>query len=386
MAVPPGGCAERTRKCREGAAARLRWRDRGRRLAPRMAGRAGGGGAGPAGRRRRTGTRDAGRGRGGGARRVWAVGRRDEPATGPDRAGPSAVLDAVRGGGLAGGRPGSGRRAGHRAVPPAGPAAPRLVPAAGGTAAAGRDGRAGDRAGDREQHPLRRGAPGVPRRRRARRAVRGAAVQRRGGGPQAEPGPDPPGGGGAGGDRRGRLVRRGHLVARRAVRPARRGRPDGAYALVAHGHRPRASPSGARPGGGRPGRAVRPATVTSWGAGRRRAAGGGSRWTRSGCPAGSAGSPSGMGRTRWPPCPAGGADIAARVLLPAVDRLSALVTGGDRRTVEAILADARLAPLAPLRVDRFLAVAEPRLATLEGAVRQARAVRIRLVEPATASA
>jgi hypothetical protein len=81
-----------------------------------------------------------------------------------------------------------------------------------------------------------------------------------------------------------------------------------------------------------------------------------------------------------------GADIAARVLLPAAGRLAAVVTGGDRRAVDAILADARLAPLAALRVERFLTVAEPKLATLEAAVRQARAVRIRLVEPVTASA
>ena len=58
-----------------------------------------------------------------------------------------------------------------------------------------------------------------------------------------------------------------------------------------------------------------------------------------------------------------------------------MVTGGDRRTVDTILADARLAPVAALRAQRFLTVGEPRLAVLEGAVRQARAVRIRLVEP-----
>jgi len=75
------------------------------------------------------------------------------------------------------------------------------------------------------------------------------------------------------------------------------------------------------------------------------------------------------------------ADVAARVLLPAVRGLAAVVTGGDRRTVEAILADPRLAPVAALRARRFLAVAQPRLATLEAAVVQARSVLIRLVEP-----
>ncbi len=77
---------------------------------------------------------------------------------------------------------------------------------------------------------------------------------------------------------------------------------------------------------------------------------------------------------------ADGADVAARLLLPAVDGLAAVVTGGDRRAVDAILADARLAPVTALRSERFLAVGEPRLAALAGAVRQARAVRIRLVE------
>jgi hypothetical protein len=75
------------------------------------------------------------------------------------------------------------------------------------------------------------------------------------------------------------------------------------------------------------------------------------------------------------------ADLAARVLLPAVRGLAAVVTGGDRATVDTILADPRLAPVAALRAWRFLAVGEPRLATLEAAVGQARSVRIRLVEP-----
>jgi hypothetical protein len=76
-----------------------------------------------------------------------------------------------------------------------------------------------------------------------------------------------------------------------------------------------------------------------------------------------------------------GADIAVRLLVPAAAGLAAVVTGGDRRTVDTILADARLAPVAALRAERFLTVAEPRLAALEGAVRQARTVLIRLVEP-----
>jgi Peptide chain release factor 1 (eRF1) len=75
------------------------------------------------------------------------------------------------------------------------------------------------------------------------------------------------------------------------------------------------------------------------------------------------------------------ADIVARLLLPAVPGLAAVVTGGDRRMVEAVLADPRLGPVVALRSARFLTVGEPRYATLEAAVAQARAVRIRLIEP-----
>jgi hypothetical protein len=71
------------------------------------------------------------------------------------------------------------------------------------------------------------------------------------------------------------------------------------------------------------------------------------------------------------------ADVAARVLLPHLP-LDGLVCGGDRRAIDEILADPRLAPLVALRVNRFLDVPEPRLAVLEAAVAQARAVRILL--------
>ena len=74
------------------------------------------------------------------------------------------------------------------------------------------------------------------------------------------------------------------------------------------------------------------------------------------------------------------ADIAARVLLPEAGRLAAVVTGGNRRAVDAILTDPRLAAVAALRSDRFLDVAEPRLAVLERAVAAARAVRIRVLD------
>jgi len=84
---------------------------------------------------------------------------------------------------------------------------------------------------------------------------------------------------------------------------------------------------------------------------------------------------------------ADGADVAVRLLVPAAPGLAAVVTGGDRRAVDTILADARLASVAARRAERFLTVAEPKHAALEAAVRQARAVRIRVVEPdLTASA
>lgn len=76
------------------------------------------------------------------------------------------------------------------------------------------------------------------------------------------------------------------------------------------------------------------------------------------------------------------ADLAVRLLLPEAASLAALVCGGDRRTVETILSDPRLAPLVPLRADRHLPVAEPRHAVLVEAVAQARAVHILLRDPA----
>jgi len=75
------------------------------------------------------------------------------------------------------------------------------------------------------------------------------------------------------------------------------------------------------------------------------------------------------------------ADVAAGILLPGAARLAALVTGGDRRAVDAVLADPRLVPVAALRAERFLDVPEPKLAVLQAAIRPARAVRIRLVDP-----
>jgi hypothetical protein len=55
-------------------------------------------------------------------------------------------------------------------------------------------------------------------------------------------------------------------------------------------------------------------------------------------------------------------DVAVRVLLDR--QLDAVVLGGDRRALDTVLADARLAPLRRLIVDRVLDVPDPRLAVL----------------------
>jgi len=73
------------------------------------------------------------------------------------------------------------------------------------------------------------------------------------------------------------------------------------------------------------------------------------------------------------------ADLVARILLPSAASLAAVVCGGDRPTVEAILSDPRLSLLAELRADRMLEVAEPRHAVLVDAVAAAYAVPIHLV-------
>ena len=70
------------------------------------------------------------------------------------------------------------------------------------------------------------------------------------------------------------------------------------------------------------------------------------------------------------------ADVAARVLLGV--RLDALVVGGERRAVDAVLADRRLEPVRGLVTGRLLDVPDPRLAVLQAA--PWRDVRIRVVD------
>ena len=75
------------------------------------------------------------------------------------------------------------------------------------------------------------------------------------------------------------------------------------------------------------------------------------------------------------------ADTTVKFLLPEVGRLDGLILGGDRGAVTAVLADRRLASLAPLVSDRLLDVAEPRLVILEKAVAQARALQVKVLDP-----
>ena len=72
------------------------------------------------------------------------------------------------------------------------------------------------------------------------------------------------------------------------------------------------------------------------------------------------------------------ADTCARLLLPRAADLDALVCGGDRAAVDAVLADPRLAPLADLPRGPLLAVRDPRLRVLQQTPEQFRAVAIDL--------
>ena len=75
------------------------------------------------------------------------------------------------------------------------------------------------------------------------------------------------------------------------------------------------------------------------------------------------------------------ADTAVRVLLPSVGALDAVVVGGERTAVDAVLADPRLAALRPLVTGRLLDGPDPRQAVLEASYDGLRAVWIRIVDP-----
>ena len=72
------------------------------------------------------------------------------------------------------------------------------------------------------------------------------------------------------------------------------------------------------------------------------------------------------------------ADAAARVVAPQSGALEAVVGGGDRAGVEAVLADDRLAELRTRWTGRVLPTVDPRLKVLEAFPDQFRAVTISL--------
>jgi len=75
------------------------------------------------------------------------------------------------------------------------------------------------------------------------------------------------------------------------------------------------------------------------------------------------------------------ADNAFRVLVPEARRLEAVVVGGERTAVDAVLEDRRLDALRPLVTGRLLDVPDPRLKVLQTAPELLRAVHIRVVDP-----
>ncbi|SFJ66335.1 hypothetical protein SAMN05421835_107154 [Amycolatopsis sacchari] len=70
------------------------------------------------------------------------------------------------------------------------------------------------------------------------------------------------------------------------------------------------------------------------------------------------------------------ADDAYEVLVPRVRELDAVVLGGDRRALDELRADRRLAPLFELASQRVLDIVEPRRAVLDEAAERARDVEI----------
>jgi hypothetical protein len=76
------------------------------------------------------------------------------------------------------------------------------------------------------------------------------------------------------------------------------------------------------------------------------------------------------------------AETAARVLTPHLAELDAVVLGGDRKAVDALRSDRRMAPLLALEAEPFLVVADPRLVVLKGTPELFRAVRVLVLDPA----
>ncbi|HUR73329.1 MAG TPA: acVLRF1 family peptidyl-tRNA hydrolase [Sporichthya sp.] len=75
-------------------------------------------------------------------------------------------------------------------------------------------------------------------------------------------------------------------------------------------------------------------------------------------------------------------ETAARILLPRVVLLDALILGGERKAVDRVLNDRTLGPLSKVPVEpRFLSVPDPRLDVLRATPAQFRAVTIHLTDP-----
>ena len=72
------------------------------------------------------------------------------------------------------------------------------------------------------------------------------------------------------------------------------------------------------------------------------------------------------------------AEVALRVLAPEAATLRALVLGGDRPALEAVLSDPRLAAVAALPRGPFVNVGDPRLKVLQATPEQFRTIEIRL--------
>ncbi len=75
------------------------------------------------------------------------------------------------------------------------------------------------------------------------------------------------------------------------------------------------------------------------------------------------------------------AEHVARILAPSAGRLAAVVCGGDRQAVDVVLGDPRLSPLAPLRVEPWLPVPDPRRPVLEQSVVDGASVVIEVTDP-----
>ncbi|MGW2147919.1 acVLRF1 family peptidyl-tRNA hydrolase [Nonomuraea bangladeshensis] len=73
-------------------------------------------------------------------------------------------------------------------------------------------------------------------------------------------------------------------------------------------------------------------------------------------------------------------ETAVRVLSPHLGELEAVVLGGDRRAMDALRRDRRLAPLLALEAEPFLVVPDPRLTVLRDTPSTFRAVRVRVLD------